>query len=162
MRIIIACLSILLINNYLSAQEIPIDSLENIILEEVIVLPSGQDDLKLENKSLGSIDNYLEKSSAVNMIKRGAYAWEPMLQGMSSERSVLTIDGMRIYGACTDKMDPITSYVEITNLSKVNIQNAQAGSEHGATRSEEHTSELQSRGHLVCRLLLEQKNIQAV
>src|SRR5207253_5244751 len=25
------------------------------------------------------------------------------------------------------------------------------------TRSEEHTSELQSRGHLVCRLLLEQK-----
>src|SRR5690625_6345839 len=29
----------------------------------------------------------------------------------------------------------------------------------GAERSEEHTSELQSRGHLVCRLLLEKKNI---
>src|SRR5690625_6533151 len=27
------------------------------------------------------------------------------------------------------------------------------------TRSEEHTSELQSRGHLVCRLLLEKKEI---
>src|SRR5690625_7064811 len=27
----------------------------------------------------------------------------------------------------------------------------------GVTRSEEHTSELQSRGHLVCRLLLEKK-----
>src|SRR5690625_5543431 len=27
------------------------------------------------------------------------------------------------------------------------------------TRSEEHTSELQSRGHLVCRLLLEKKNV---
>src|SRR5690625_6137737 len=27
-------------------------------------------------------------------------------------------------------------------------------------RSEEHTSELQSRGHLVCRLLLEKKNTQ--
>src|SRR5690625_6311890 len=27
----------------------------------------------------------------------------------------------------------------------------------GAQRSEEHTSELQSRGHLVCRLLLEKK-----
>src|SRR5439155_25416436 len=27
----------------------------------------------------------------------------------------------------------------------------------GARRSEEHTSELQSRGHLVCRLLLEKK-----
>src|SRR5690625_7018076 len=28
-------------------------------------------------------------------------------------------------------------------------------------RSEEHTSELQSRGHLVCRLLLEKKKIQS-
>src|SRR5690625_6901670 len=28
-------------------------------------------------------------------------------------------------------------------------------------RSEEHTSELQSRGHLVCRLLLEKKNKRA-
>src|SRR5207253_5435432 len=30
----------------------------------------------------------------------------------------------------------------------------------GGLRSEEHTSELQSRGHLVCRLLLEKKNIR--
>src|SRR5437870_2018366 len=29
----------------------------------------------------------------------------------------------------------------------------------GRKRSEEHTSELQSRGHLVCRLLLEKKNM---
>src|SRR5690625_7056265 len=29
---------------------------------------------------------------------------------------------------------------------------------HSSPRSEEHTSELQSRGHLVCRLLLEKKN----
>src|SRR5207253_6525033 len=35
-------------------------------------------------------------------------------------------------------------------------------SEYGfAGRSEEHTSELQSRGHLVCRLLLEKKNTLA-
>src|SRR5215510_15215846 len=32
------------------------------------------------------------------------------------------------------------------------------GPRHGS-RSEEHTSELQSRGHLVCRLLLEKKKI---
>src|SRR5690625_5323905 len=31
------------------------------------------------------------------------------------------------------------------------------GSDRGSGRSEEHTSELQSRGHLVCRLLLEKK-----
>src|SRR5690625_6325765 len=34
-----------------------------------------------------------------------------------------------------------------------------ASSARIAPRSEEHTSELQSRGHLVCRLLLEKQNI---
>src|SRR5258708_17931922 len=33
---------------------------------------------------------------------------------------------------------------------------------NGFTRSEEHTSELQSPDHLVCRLLLEKKNISAI
>src|SRR5690625_5736998 len=32
----------------------------------------------------------------------------------------------------------------------------------GPERSEEHTSELQSRGHLVCRLLLEKKNKKVI
>src|SRR5690625_6875147 len=34
-----------------------------------------------------------------------------------------------------------------------------AGDFNSSLRSEEHTSELQSRGHLVCRLLLEKKNL---
>src|SRR5437660_5921545 len=34
---------------------------------------------------------------------------------------------------------------------------AKAHGRRGTDRSEEHTSELQSRGHLVCRLLLEKK-----
>src|SRR5690625_6303019 len=39
----------------------------------------------------------------------------------------------------------------------VGIEQATSGSVSFAGRSEEHTSELQSRGHLVCRLLLEEK-----
>src|SRR5439155_14248683 len=37
------------------------------------------------------------------------------------------------------------------------IQKEASFSTNSVTRSEEHTSELQSRGHLVCRLLLEKK-----
>src|SRR5439155_14523568 len=40
------------------------------------------------------------------------------------------------------------------------LRDAQAG--NILARSEEHTSELQSRGHLVCRLLLEKKKIMAL
>src|SRR2546422_7604417 len=40
---------------------------------------------------------------------------------------------------------------------KLNTSDVQRGGRLKATRSEEHTSELQSRLHLVCRLLLEKK-----
>src|SRR5690625_602365 len=36
-------------------------------------------------------------------------------------------------------------------------ENGMSKGKHGKNRSEEHTSELQSRGQLVCRLLLEKK-----
>src|SRR5207249_7415310 len=44
---------------------------------------------------------------------------------------------------------PDAFYTRLTDLA--------ASGEHGAIRSEEHTSELQSRFDLVCRLLLEKK-----
>ena len=108
------------------------DSIQPIQLDNIVVI--GQQNLSnKKTKILSSLDGYLESNNSVNMIKRGAYAWEPMLNGMATERSVITIDGMRIYGACTDKMDPVTSYVEITNLSKANIHSGAAGSSSGAT-----------------------------
>lgn len=90
----------------------------------------------LSNKStkpLAGLDDYLEESDAINMIKRGSYASEVYMNGMASERSLTTIDGMRIYSACTDKMDPITSYVEITNLSSANVHTGSSGATGGAT-----------------------------
>jgi hypothetical protein len=67
------------------------------------------------------------------MIKRGAYAWEPLINSMPTERTLITIDGMRIFGACTDKMDPITSYVEVSNLSEATISSGQEGACYGST-----------------------------
>ena len=115
------------------AQEQIIDSTKIVKLDEVIVI--GRDDLNNQKqvKPLSSIDEYLEKSSKITMIKRGNYAWEPTINNMVSERLSVTIDGMQIFGACTDKMDPITSYVDVSNLSEVHVKSGQQGSENGAT-----------------------------
>ncbi len=111
------------------------DSIIPIDLKEVVVISSYKAALehRLQHKPLATLDAYLESSKKVTMIKRGAYAWEPMLNDMSSERLSVTIDGMRIFGACTDKMDPITSYVDVSNLSEAHISSGQQGSEQGAT-----------------------------
>src|SRR3712207_8766541 len=42
------------------------------------------------------------------------------------------------------------------------LRHSPQASEDGSHRSEEHTSELQSRQYLVCRLLLEKKNINSL
>lgn len=102
-------------------------------LEEIIVIGNPSLNFIKENKALGSLDSYLEESNSINMIRRGAYAWEPMINGMATERSIITIDGMRIFHACTDKMDPITSYVENSNLSKAKVQDGQNGAQFGGT-----------------------------
>lgn len=111
------------------------DSIIPINLEEVVVISSFKNALehKSHNKPLSTLDEYLESSKKVNMIKRGAYAWEPVLNDMGSERLSVTIDGMRIFGACTDKMDPVTSYVDVSNLSEVHVSSGQEGAEQGAT-----------------------------
>src|SRR5690606_40979136 len=80
-----------------------------------------------------SVDEFLASSDQISFIKRGAYAWEPLLNNMGTERSTVTIDGMHVFGACTDKMDPVTSYVESNNLSTIDIRSGQEGSLHGAT-----------------------------
>src|SRR5687768_18201697 len=63
-------------------------------------------------------------------------------------------------GGCTDRArdgcDGVAARSECAGT-----EGAGGGRSHAAGRSEEHTSELQSRLHLVCRLLLEKKKRMA-
>src|SRR3712207_8631962 len=50
-----------------------------------------------------------------------------------------------------------TATVDVVPSTSSTVSSPPRRQEHSALRSEEHTSELQSRQYLVCRLLLEQK-----
>ncbi len=118
----------------LRAQESPADTLKFVELNEVIVISAGKQlDHQKQRKPLSTLDEFLESSLSVNMVKRGAYAWEPTMNDMASERLAVTIDGMQIFGACTDKMDPITSYVDVSNLSEAELGSGQQGAMFGNT-----------------------------
>ncbi|MFA5298178.1 MAG: TonB-dependent receptor [Lutibacter sp.] len=109
------------------------DTTKIVHLKEVIIVNREILNNKNQVKPLASLDEYLEKSNKITMIKRGNYAWEPAINNMVSERISVTIDGMQIFGACTDKMDPITSYVDVSNLSEVHVKSGQEGAENGST-----------------------------
>src|SRR5690625_5421553 len=68
-----------------------------------------------------------------------------------------------------DRIDPeqyatelqrVKAYIALHNVYGVDLNPTAV--ELAEVRSEEHTSELQSRGHLVCRLLLEKKQHQNI
>lgn len=123
-------LILLYVKNFAQFQKL--DSTKTKEIEGVIIISTNNLANK-EEKLLSTIDEYLQNSTKVNMIRRGAYAWEPIINNMPTERTLVTIDGMRIFGACTDKMDPITSYLEVSNLSEAEILSGQEGSCHGST-----------------------------
>ncbi len=123
----------LLFTVIISAQEKSLDTVKIVQLKEIIVVNRKSLNNKNQVKPLASIDEYLEKSNKITMIKRGNYAWEPAINNMVSDRISVTIDGMQIFGACTDKMDPITSYVDVSNLSEVHVKSGQQGAENGST-----------------------------
>src|SRR5690625_6320311 len=73
-------------------------------------------------------------------------------QGWGSEEEIM--DPVYSTNAFYDALIEVDGY-EAGDINDV-AQQVQRSGHPG--RSEEHTSELQSRGHLVCRLLLEKKN----
>lgn len=112
-------------------------------VEEILVRPmcncvgacscaSEADDNYTEDR-FDCTDAILAKNGRIELMKRGNFAFEPVMNGMASDRINLTIDGMQIFGACTDKMDPVTSYVEPNNMKSVSVQHGTAGSMFGSS-----------------------------
>lgn len=133
MKKLITAVILVFCYGFIVAQESNDTKKDTTKLEEITLVGRRQLSNYRQEKTLSSIDDYLEKSNKITMIKRGNYAWEPAMNNMNSERLNVTIDGMQIFGACTDKMDPITSYVDVSNLQKVSVGSGQSGSENGHT-----------------------------
>ncbi|WP_407430129.1 TonB-dependent receptor plug domain-containing protein [Arcticibacter sp.] len=103
-------------------KQLPVRTL---LLLEVPVSPSksitdAAKDIR-QNNLQELTDKILEYTPGINMIRRGNFAMEPSLRSMSGGQITMSIDGIRIFGACTDKMDPISSYVEPNNLESFSV-----------------------------------------
>jgi iron complex outermembrane receptor protein len=71
-------------------------------LDEVVVVSRKQGGKRSAKGQVASIDEHLSELSHVNLVRRGSYAWEPVVNNMQTERISTTIDGMKIFYACTD------------------------------------------------------------
>lgn len=104
----------------------------NVTLDEVTITDNAVLSSHTPGKSNQNIDEHLARLDKVELIQRGSYAAEATVNSMSTERISTTIDGMKIFCACTDRMDPVTSYVETSNLSRISL-NSGLGNDPQAT-----------------------------
>ena len=105
--------------------------LPEIIIDENAVKTESNIKNNKENVQT-SVDELLSKMSGISLIKRGNFALEPTVRGLNSAQIIMTIDGMAIFGACTDRMDPISSYIEPNNLESIHAKFSPDGSSHGS------------------------------
>ena len=97
-------------------------------VDEVMIVSSSSNKGRRSVKGqVASIDEHLSQLRNVSLVRRGSYAWEPVVNNMQMERVSTTIDGMKIFYACTDKMDPVTSYVESGNLQSISLNSGLDG-----------------------------------
>jgi iron complex outermembrane recepter protein len=139
MRSISILIIFLFLQLNLNGQELPVKyrlTIDTILLKDVSVTYS----IPLNNKQVekfyrtnyfSTIDNLAEHLDGVSLIKRGAYAMEPQMNGFSGGQLNITIDGMKMFGACTDKMDPVTSYLEPANLESITLGHGTNGNQYG-------------------------------
>src|SRR5687768_17861000 len=87
------------------------------------------------------------------------FPYTTLFRSLYSERVSKTSEGYTASPVSDGRHLFITS--ELGNVFVVPVSETFSVVATNKLRSEEHTSELQSRLHLVCRLLLEKKNINA-
>ena len=118
--------SLLIISTLLTAADTTV-ARELTVDEVVIVSTASQGGRRAVKGQAASIDEHIGNLRNVAMVRRGSYAWEPVVNNMPTERLSTTIDGMKIFYACTDKMDPVTSYVESGNLQTISLNSGLDG-----------------------------------
>ncbi len=94
-------------------------------IQEVVVQKQVDMATRIQRDQRASLqmptDKVMEHIPGIQMIKRGNYAWEPTIRSLNAGQINVTIDGMHIFGACTDRMDPVSSYIEPNNLKSISL-----------------------------------------
>ncbi len=66
-------------------------------------------------------EDLMDRIPGADFIQRANFAWEPVIRGMNGGQVGLVIDGMKVVGACIDRMDPTSAYVEVENLERLEL-----------------------------------------
>lgn len=100
------------------------DTIRTVVVREVVVeadplLKTWRLERPLSTSS--SVDDLMRLGGLTLIQRANGFAGEASMLGLRGGQMNTSIDGMKIHAACVDKMDPSTAYVEIDNLSTLDV-----------------------------------------
>ena len=102
------------------------DSASAIVLQEVAIASKQKTQQQnlytfFSTNKAATTEDVMARFPELSLVRRGSYGMEPVIRSYNSSQVALLLDGMRIHGACTDKMDPASIYIEPENLGSLEV-----------------------------------------
>jgi iron complex outermembrane receptor protein len=133
-KLLLLMLGATCVTTWLFAQQ---DSMKSVQLDMVTI--TAQDKKKAnqlvnfyKTNLAATLEDIMARLPEVALVRRGPYGMEPVIRSFSGGQINVMVDGMVIHGACTDKMDPATIYIEPMNLENLHLQTGTQGFSKGS------------------------------
>lgn len=81
------------------------------------------------NTETGSV---LRQINGVDAIRMGGHGLDPVVRGQTQSQLNILLDGAKIEGGCPNRMDPPTSYSEVSSYNKITVIKGVNSLEYGA------------------------------
>ncbi|WP_024851632.1 TonB-dependent receptor domain-containing protein [Hydrogenovibrio kuenenii] len=87
---------------------------------------------ELENTGNTETGSVLRQVNGVDAIRMGGHGLDPVVRGQTQSQLNILLDGAKIEGGCPNRMDPPTSYSEVSSYDKVTVIKGVNSLEYGA------------------------------
>ena len=110
--------SAILISN-VSAEELTDIQISSPVMDKATISNEAIEEIDTRNAVDGG--DLLKNINGVNAIRRGGHGLDPVSRGQSDQRLITFLDGAMVYGACSSKMDPASTYANVNNYDSVTV-----------------------------------------
>ena len=117
-RLLFFVFSIMLTIN-VSAEELTDIQISSPVMDKATISNEAIEEIDTRNAVDGG--DLLKNINGVNTIRRGGHGLEAVIRGQSDQRLNTFLDGAMVYGACSAKMDPASTYANVNNYDSVTV-----------------------------------------
>jgi iron complex outermembrane receptor protein len=117
-RLLFFVFSITLVTN-VTAEELTDIQISSPVMDKATISNEAIEEVDTRNAVDGG--DLLKNINGVNTIRRGGHGLEAVIRGQSDQRLNTFLDGAMVYGACSAKMDPASTYANVNNYDSVTV-----------------------------------------